>query len=785
MNMFVVFFEEIGKVKDRVGGKAANLGEMVSLGMPVPPGFVVTTDAYEAFVKENGLKEKIDSALSGLEGENTDGIRKASSEIQNLVLNAKVPEDVEKAIKEAYEELSVGREVKKISGAALDLVKAVGRETWVAVRSSATAEDLATASFAGQMRTILNIKGIPQLTLSIKKCWASLYTARAIFYRLHHGIEKTSIAVVVQKMLDADRSGVMFTANPTTNDPSRIVVEASFGLGEAVVSGQVTPDMYVVEKDTGKVLEARVGKKLWIKKVDRAGGETARARMPEDKVNAKVLTDSQLSQLAELGRRLEEHFKKPQDIEWSEERGRLFLLQTRPVTTLGKEPAAAAPGEHKELEGEPAVTGFKASPGVAKGKVRIVKSLEDLEKIEKGDILVAKMTNPDMVPYMKKVKAIVTEEGGATSHAAIVSRELGIPCIVGTGDAMSKLEDRQEVVVDATEGKVYVAGAPEAPEAPQEPPPVGQTVIPEAVQAAAGEAVERPIPTENITATKIKVNIAFPETADRYAGRADGVGLIRVEHMLTESRKHPVALARENPEELTGIIERGLEMIARAFHPKPVWYRTLDARTDEFRRLEGGEGEPQEANPMLGWHGVRRSLEQQEVFRCEIEAVRRLREKGLDNIGIMLPFVCRVEEFRAAKALITFPVPVGIMVETPAAAMQMESFCREGIAFASIGTNDLTQLALGVDRGSTHLAKLYDEANPGVMALVRQAIRACKKAGIEISVCGESASNPELASKFVEMGIDSLSVEGDAIDTVRAAVARTERKLLLDKARGF
>jgi pyruvate,water dikinase len=595
---------------------------------------------------------------------------------------------------------------------------------------------------------------------------------------MHHGIGKVSIAVIVQKMLDAERSGVMFTADPTTNDSSRMVIEASFGLGEAVVSGQVTPDMYVVDKDTGKVVAAKIGRKLWMEKVDRAGGETTKVSVPAEKVGARVLTNPQIAKLVELGRKLEEHFQKAQDIEWSEERGRLFLLQTRAVTTLGVERPERP--EHEEMQGRVLVTGSGASPGVAKGRVRVVRSIDDLEKIENGDILVARMTNPDMVPYMKKAAAIVTEEGGTTSHAAIVSRELGIPCVVGTGDALSKLQDGQEVVVDATNGKVYAAagGVPEAAATASMESPG------ELFSSGFGGEIAPPH-ADGITATSIKVNISFAETADRFARKADGVGLVRAEHMLTESGKHPVFMARENPEGLTAVVERELEMIARAFHPKPVWYRTLDARTDEFRRLRGGEGEPQEANPMLGWHGIRRSLEQQEVFRCEIEAIRRLRQRGLDNVGIMLPFVSRIEEFRAARALVTFPVPLGIMVETPAAAMQMEGFCREGIAFASIGTNDLTQLALGVDRGSAHLSGLYDERNHGVMALIKQAIGACKKAGIEISVCGESASNPELAARFVEMGIDSLSVEGDAIEAVRQAVARTERKLLLDRARGF
>jgi len=774
--MYIVFFEEMGQAEGRVGGKAANLGKMVDIGMPVPPGFVVTTEAYEAFVRENGLEAKIAAALTGLSEDDTKAIRRVSSEIQNLVLNSRMPDDVETAIKEAYQELSVGREIKRMGGVALDLVK-VGREAWVAVRSSATAEDMATASFAGQMRTILNVRG-PSLPLNIKKCWASLYTGRAMFYRMHHGIGAVSMGVVVQKMIDADRSGVMFTVDPTNNDHAHMLIEGSFGLGESVVSGQVTPDLYTYDKEARRVEGVKIGKKLWMERVDKVSGETVRMRIPDDKVNARVLTDTQISKLAELGKKLEEHFRRPQDIEWSEERGRLFILQTRPITTLGM---AQRTGDEK-AEGDVVTSGHRASPGVVRGRVRIVSSLDDLEKVGKGDILVTRMTNPDMVPYMKRAGAIVTEEGGATSHAAIVSRELGIPCIVGTGDAMSKLSDGMEVIVDATNGNVHNP----AGHAAVSNGTAAETAVPALFTSAEQEASNvAPVGATLMTATRIKVNVGFADTAAKLAAGTDGVGLIRAEHMLTESGKHPAFLAKENPEELTALIERNLETIARAFHPRPVWYRTLDARTDEFRRLQGGEGEPQEANPMLGWHGIRRSIEQPDVFKCELEAIRRLRDKELNNIGVMLPFICRVEELRKAKAMIAFPVPVGIMIETPAAAMQMDAFCREGIAFASFGTNDLTQLALGVDRNSTHLSSIYDESNPGVLALMREATRACKKTGVEVSVCGEAASNPELAGRFVEMGVDSLSVEGDAVETVRTAVARMERKLLLDKARGF
>jgi pyruvate,water dikinase len=784
--MFTVKLSEVDKNNKNVGGKAANLGEMIKINIPVPPGFVVTTNAFDTFIKENKLEEKIDTLLEGLNVDDQKELKNVSSQIQNLILNAEMPEKMQNEIIDEYEELSVGKEVKKLGGYPLELIKA-GREVLVAVRSSATAEDLETASFAGQMRTFLNIKGKRQLLLSIKKCWASLYTPRAIFYRKHHRIGKTSIGVIVQKMIDAEKSGVTFTADPLTNDKTKVVIEASFGLGESIVSGLVIPDRYIVDKETGNIIEVKVSKKLWIKKLDKSTGETVKTRMPSEMVEKRVLGDSEIKKLFEFAIKLEQHYNRPQDIEWCEERGRLYIVQTRAITTLGK----VIEKREEDTSKRYIISGLPASPGLAKGKVKVVLSLDHLDELENGDILVTKMTNPDMVPYMKKASAIITDEGGITSHAAIVSRELGIPCVVGTGNATSVLQNGQIITVDATNGKIY----PEDVEIKEEThlPGIEELQQPEQQVLGATPTIKseeplqeaKPIVSESdhdigSTRVKVKVNIAFPETVERVKDKADGVGLLRAEHMLTESGKHPVFLAKNNPEQLIETIVNNVGKIAEAFYPRPVWYRTLDARTDEFRSLEGGENEPSEKNPMLGWHGIRRSLEEPDVFKCEIEAIRRLHAKGLKNVCIMLPFVCDINELRKAKQFIDFDVKIGIMVETPAAAMQIEEFCKDGIAFASIGTNDLTQLALGVDRGNAQIAKLYSEFNPGVLKLIKATIDGCKKYNVESSICGESASNPEMAKLLVELGIDSLSVEMDAIETIRKVVATTEMQIFLE-----
>lgn len=770
---YTIRLEAVTKDNRKVGGKGANLGEMVQAGLPIPPGFVVTTDAYDRFLSANSLKEKIAGEMEKADAENPETTKEVSARIQDLILNGKVPPEVEKDIKDAYEELSVGKEVMQLGGKALDLVKA-GRECFVAVRSSATAEDLAEASFAGQMKTFLNVLGAGSVVNAVKDCWSSLYTPRAIFYRKTHNITADiSIGVIVQKMINSEKSGVIFTVNPTTNNMGQIMIEAAWGLGESIVSGSVAPDVYILDKQTGDLIEKKVSNKKTFRTRDPGTGETVERRVPADKANAQVLNDVEISKLWELSKKDETHYKgKPQDIEWCEERNRIFFVQTRPVTTLGKEMAQ----EEVHDAGELVVEGLGASPGIAKGKVKVAHSMDELSRMEKGDILVTKMTNPDMVPYMKIASAIVTNEGGLTSHAAIVSRELGVPCIVGTGDATEKLQDGQLVTVDAARGKVYSGSV----ELKQEEPMPYSSLPGSDTSSADIEGAQIPL---GLTATSIKANIAFPETAERVAGRVDGVGLLRAEHMLTESGKHPAYLAKDDPDELIRIIKEGIGKIAKVFYPKPVWYRTLDARTDEFRSLEGGENEPEEANPMLGWHGIRRSLEDPEVFRCEIAAIKELHEDGLTNVWVMLPFVSKVEELRKAKEMIDFPLKIGIMVETPASVVELEEFCKEGIDFCSIGSNDLTQLTLGIDRGNAHIAKLYDEMDPSVLGLIKMTIDACKKYKVESSICGEAGSNPRMAEKLVQFGIDSISVEMDAIDNVRRTVAITERKILLEKIR--
>ncbi|MEM5834448.1 MAG: phosphoenolpyruvate synthase [Candidatus Aenigmatarchaeota archaeon] len=754
---YVKWLDELSKDSVNIaGGKGANLGEMIKLGLPVPPGFVVTTKAFERFIEINKIKEIIDDLLRECDVDNTTQLLETSQKIKEIIVSQEYPATIKNEIIEAYETLSysdIGKE--------LEIVRSGRDLALVAVRSSATAEDLPTASFAGQQASFLNVKGHKELLQCVKECFASLYEPRAIFYRAKQGFKHASIAVVVQKMVNSEKAGVMFTVNPATGEDN-IVIEACWGLGETLVSGRVTPDIYIVSKD-GKVLDKKIGLKEIMRIRDLATDKTEEIPVPRDKKGKQILTEEELAKLAHYGVILENHYGRPQDIEFAIEKNKIYIVQTRAITTVGKV-------EKVEVVGEPILKGLGVSPGIASGNVKIVLDLKDIDKVEKGDILVTTMTSPDLVPTMSKCAAIITDSGGQTCHAAIVSREMRIPCVVGTLAATKILKDGQEVTVDAYRGLIY--------------PGIIEVERPEIVAPEEEEEEIKP------TITQIKVNLAFPEGIEEIVKKVDGVGLLRIEHMILKSGKHPAKLVREGrEEEYIQILLNGIRPIAQAFYPKPVWVRTLDARTDELKHLEGGEEEPKEDNPMLGWHGIRRSLDEPEILKAEFEAIKRLHEEGLDNVHVMLPFIISVDEFRRAKEIaleVRLPksCKLGIMVEVPSCALTIEEFCKEGIAFASIGSNDLTMLTLGVDRNNARLSHLYSEMHPAVLRLIKETIKTCNKYNVESSICGEAPSNiPEMVEFLVECGISSISVNIDAIKRVREIVAKTEKRILEDLRR--
>ena len=757
--MFVAKFEKISKDDiDIAGGKGANLGELTQAGIPVPPGFVITSETYEKFMSDTEINTNIMDILKNTDVNDTKALQEASDKIKEIIINTKMPQDIETMIVEAYNQLSQSVDEDDAD---------------VAVRSSATAEDLPDASFAGQQDTYLHVKGVDQVLEYVQKVWASLFEARAIFYREENDFdhEKVYIAVCVQQMVQAEKAGVMFTVNPSTGEEVAMI-EGSWGLGESVVSGDVTPDHYDVDKKSGKIETLTVSDKKFMY-INDDKGTSLKVEVPEEKRNERVLSDEDLKQLLDMAKTIEDLYKKPMDTEWAMQKGRLYLLQARPITTLDNVDEPTSSDNATDLD--VIVKGLGASPGMAAGSVKVIFDLDELDKIEDGDIMVTAMTTPDMVPAMKKSSGIVTDEGGVTCHASIISRELGIPCVVGTGEATSTLKDSQEVTVDGKKGLVYEG-----------------LIKTEESQSSQSETSTSQAAAPIITVTDVKVNVSMPEAAKKAAATgADGVGLLRAEHMMLGLGAHPKKFIDDGKEdELISELINGIIKVADEFYPRPVWYRTMDAPTDEFVTMEGGENEPIEHNPMLGWRGIRRELDEPELIQCEFKAIKKLHEKGYTNVGIMIPLSQNVAELKKAKELCAdvglIPhkdVEFGMMVETPAAALIIEDYIAEGLDFVSLGTNDLTQYTLAIDRNNEFTAKNYKEEHPAVMKLIERTIKICVENGVTCSICGQAGSVPRIVEKLVGFGITSVSSNADAISDVRKTVAKAEQKLILDAAR--
>jgi len=699
-----------------------------------------------------GLFAKVRELLKDIDIEDTAKLEQITKQIREMISGAEMPDEMEKAIWEAYDMLDIDKKMfDEAKGTALDILIRGREPPFVAVRSSSTAEDLAEGSFAGQMETFLNVKGKTMLTQKIKNCFASLFTARATYYREKKGFgqEKAKIAVVVQKMINSDKSGVMFSRDPVGN-PENIMIEAVWGLGEGIVSGTIKPDNYITNRDMNdfKILEVKISEKK-IAFTRASSGETQIVKLTEKRSKQQVLTNDEIKALAEYAIKLEEHYGKPQDIEFSIADGIIYIVQSRPITTLGKEKKIS------DIKGEVLVSGLAASPGVGVGIVRIVMDLKDLNKVKKGDILVTPMTNPDMVVTMQKAAGIVTDEGGITSHAAIVSREMGIPAVVGTGDATKKLKDGEIVTVDGNFGKVY-AGRGEA------------------------KAVEiKPIVP---TRTKIKVLVDLPEFAPRAAlSGAKEIGLVRLEGIIASSGRHPLGFLKKNAlDDYSKLIYEGLKKILEPF--EGMWVRTSDIRSDEYTNLEGAPKEI-EGNPMLGNHGIRFGLKNPGILKAEIDAIIKIAEENPEKkVGVMMPQVISVNELKELKKIVNeigkpANFQIGIMVETPAAVEIINELCEEGMDFISFGTNDLTQYILAIDRNNSDVQYLYDEMNPAVLAALSYVIRRCKKYKVLTSICGQAGSREEMVKFLVENGIDSISVNADAAERISKFVAELESKM--------
>ncbi|HZJ40917.1 MAG TPA: phosphoenolpyruvate synthase [Candidatus Saccharimonadales bacterium] len=789
-NKFVKFFSEVS-IKDvpQVGGKNASLGEMygtlVEKGLRVPNGFATTADSYRYFFDSADLKNKIKKILKGLDTHNMNDLIKRGDEIRKLIIATPFPKDFEAEVVSAYQELSSHYKSQK---------------TDVAVRSSATAEDLPDASFAGQQETFLNVTGAKDLLLAVKKCIASLFTNRAISYRVDKKFDHFSIAlsVGVQKMVRSDlgSSGVMFTLDTESGFKNAVLINSIYGLGENIVQGQVNPDEFYFFKPTGAIISKSIGQKDK-KMIYDLKGKTPVKNIPVSAVDRlkQSITDKQVIQLAQWGMIIEEHYKRPMDIEWALD-GRtneLFIIQARPETVQSIHDKNVIERYHLDKKGKLIIAGQSVGNKIGAGIANRMMSIKDISKFKPGQVLVTDMTDPDWEPIMKIASAIVTDKGGRTCHAAIVSRELGIPCVVGTKSGSKIIKSGKKVTVSCAEGESGY---------------VYEGLVPFRLETVDIKDLKKP-------KTKIMLNIGEPDKAflNSFIPN-DGVGLARLEFIINNYIKiHPLALinykkladqaAKKAIDKLTigyedkkqffiDRLAQGMGMIAAAFYPKDVIFRLSDFKSNEYANLIGGKAyEPVESNPMIGFRGASRYYSKifLPAFKLECQAIKIVREKmKLNNLKVMIPFCRTIEEGRKVLEIMAANglkrgqngLEVYMMAEIPANIILADKFCHIFDGF-SIGSNDLTQLTLGIDRDSTgtlEIAGSSDERNEAVKILIKNLIVIAKKNKRKVGICGQGPSDfPDFAEFLVEQGIDSLSLNPDSVISTTIAINKKEKQL--------
>ncbi|MEI8067817.1 MAG: phosphoenolpyruvate synthase [Candidatus Shapirobacteria bacterium] len=749
----ILWFKEISHDDiASAGGKGANLGEMYSLKIPVPNGFVVTSSVYFKFIEENKLKDKLKDILKTTDIDQPDQLQSASIKMKKIIRSGKISQKTAIAIMTAYKKLS------NLGGL---------KDAPVAVRSSATAEDLPDASFAGQQETFLNVVGEANVLNRVRDCWASLFTPRAIFYREKKKFDhfKVGIAVPIQKMINSEISGICFTINPVTNEKNQIIVETIWGLGEYIVQGEITPDQHIIDKNEWKVISyQKTSQNVQLLKSE---NETKKAAVPKSKQNKSKIDNKTAIQIAKLAQKLHNHYGKPQDIEFALDKGKIYIVQTRPITTIISNQKTL--DNQNKITQTPDLTGEPASPGTSSGVVVIINDPKHIDRVSKGQILVTTMTTPDFVPAMKKVNGIITDKGGQTSHAAIVSRELGVPCVVGTKTATKMFKEGDIVTLNGTTGEVWKGDL------------VDKNSLGEQTK------IHRPSATLK-TATKVYVNLGEPELAENIAKRnVDGVGLLRAEFMIANIGIHPKhIIAQGKQKNYIESLAKDIATFCKSFNPRPVIYRATDFKTNEYRFLKWGKlYEPEEPNPLMGFRGASRYISCPDVFLMELEALKLVRNKyNFKNIWLMIPFVrtpqelIEVKKIIATSGLLRSPsFKLFMMVEIPSNVILLDKFIDVGIDGISIGSNDLTMLTMGIDRDNSEVAKNFNELDPAVLWSLKRAITKAKKRGITSSICGQAPSNyPHLIEKLVKWGVSSISVSPDAIDATREVVSWAEKQ---------
>lgn len=751
---YILEFKEVDRQDlSKVGGKGANLGEMTQAGFPVPQGFIVPSSAYFLFLDENDFRKQIKHVLSSTNTDNPKELQQASEKIRTLLEKGKIPAEIAKEVQIRY----------KKTGSLFSSPN-------VAVRSSATAEDLPDASFAGQQESFLNVRGDASLLAHIRECWSSLFTSRAIFYREQKKYDhfKVGIAVVIQEMVQSEISGVAFTSDPQGTNKHKMIIEAVWGLGEMIVLGETTPDYYDLERHSLEIQNKIISPQE--KQLVKKGDKTTYEKVPKSKAKIQKLKDFQIKELSGILQKIHNHYFFPQDVEWAYKKGKFYIIQSRPITTLHSEA-----GTNQEVNSDDQsdtqifLKGHGASPGIVVGQVCIVDSPKELKKIKKGNILVTSMTSPDYVPAMKLAAAIITDKGGVTSHAAIVSRELGLPCVVGTEKATKVLKDGEVITVNGKEGLVLKGNKRTGKEV--------KTVENKVIQ-----------PDKEIrTATKLYINLAEPERAKELASLpVDGVGLLRAEFMIAEIGVHPRHLIGQGKQKIfVDKLASSLEVFCKEFDSRPVVYRTTDFKTNEYRNLAGGKDfEPEEPNPMLGFRGAYRYIADPEVFELELAAIRKVREQ-YKNLWVMIPYVrtpqelLEVKRIMASSGLMRSPsFKIWMMVELPINVILIDEFLKVGIDGISVGSNDLTMLIMGTDRDNNEVAPAFNELSPAVLWSLHRVIKACHEHGVTSSICGQAISSYDtLVEELVRFGITSLSVNPDALGRVQKLVYETERKI--------